>query len=263
MDSYTEISPSGKGVHIFVKGELPPKGRKHGDIEMYDSGRFFTVTGKHLKESPLTIENRESELKALHKKTFPPSVLNEPEPDIRVVQTSSSMTDAEIINKASQAANGSKFSRLWQGNWQSCYPSQSDYPSHSEADSALCFMLAFWTQDFSQIDRLFRQSKLMRDKWDSPRGDSTYGANCVRNAINHVGEIYQREADETAEGGSQGLGISHDQESNPQGEKRQRKADLIIANFNRTDLGNAERLVSRHGKGYTLLSYLGAVANLG
>ena len=44
--SYTEISPSGSGVHILAKGKLPGKGKKVGDIEMYDQGRYFTVTGE-------------------------------------------------------------------------------------------------------------------------------------------------------------------------------------------------------------------------
>lgn len=46
--SYTELSPSGTGVHIIAKGSLPGKGKKVGDIEMYDQGRYFTVTGEIL-----------------------------------------------------------------------------------------------------------------------------------------------------------------------------------------------------------------------
>jgi putative DNA primase/helicase len=48
LDGYTEASPSGTGVHIIVEGKLPAGGRKKGQVEMYDSGRFFTVTGQHL-----------------------------------------------------------------------------------------------------------------------------------------------------------------------------------------------------------------------
>jgi primase-polymerase (primpol)-like protein len=49
MDSYTEVSPSGEGIRIFVKGLLPPGGRKKGYIEMYSSGRYLTITGNSLK----------------------------------------------------------------------------------------------------------------------------------------------------------------------------------------------------------------------
>ncbi|MCL2474909.1 MAG: DNA primase, partial [Chloroflexi bacterium] len=45
LQSYTEYSPSGSGIHIICKGTLPPGARKKGNVEMYSSGRFFTVTG--------------------------------------------------------------------------------------------------------------------------------------------------------------------------------------------------------------------------
>ena len=48
FNSYTEISPSGTGLHILIKGKLPKGGRRKGGIEMYDSGRYFTMTGNLL-----------------------------------------------------------------------------------------------------------------------------------------------------------------------------------------------------------------------
>lgn len=47
--SYTEYSRSGRGMHIYVKGVLPFGGRnnRHG-VEIYQSGRYFIVTGKKL-----------------------------------------------------------------------------------------------------------------------------------------------------------------------------------------------------------------------
>jgi len=44
LDSYAEISPSGTGIHIIVKGKVPKNG-KRGKVEMYSSERFFTITG--------------------------------------------------------------------------------------------------------------------------------------------------------------------------------------------------------------------------
>lgn len=41
LDSYTEASPSGTGVHIIIRGTLPPSRRRMGPIEMYDTARFF------------------------------------------------------------------------------------------------------------------------------------------------------------------------------------------------------------------------------
>ena len=49
LNSYTEISPSGKGIRIFVKAELPEGRRKNGNIEVYNSGRYLTLTGHRIK----------------------------------------------------------------------------------------------------------------------------------------------------------------------------------------------------------------------
>jgi putative DNA primase/helicase len=62
LDSYTEISPSGTGVHILVRGELQEGRNRKGRFEAYDRGRYFTVTGKHLAGTPQSIESRQEEL---------------------------------------------------------------------------------------------------------------------------------------------------------------------------------------------------------
>jgi putative DNA primase/helicase len=49
FDSYTEVSPSGTGLHILIKGQLPKGGNRKGKIEIYNQGRFFTVTGNRLE----------------------------------------------------------------------------------------------------------------------------------------------------------------------------------------------------------------------
>jgi hypothetical protein len=70
LNSYTELSPSQTGVHIWVKGELPAGGRHKGHIEMYDRSRFFTITGDHVDNTPLTIEERTPQLRVLHERIF-------------------------------------------------------------------------------------------------------------------------------------------------------------------------------------------------
>lgn len=66
LDSYTEISPSGTGIHVLVEGELPPGRNRRGDVEMYDRDRFFTVTGAHLPETPTEVARRQDALLAVH-----------------------------------------------------------------------------------------------------------------------------------------------------------------------------------------------------
>jgi putative DNA primase/helicase len=70
FDSYTEVSASGTGVHLLVKGELPPGGRKRGEFEIYKLGRYFTMTGHHLEGTPLEIHERQAEITAIHREWF-------------------------------------------------------------------------------------------------------------------------------------------------------------------------------------------------
>jgi hypothetical protein len=66
LDSYTERSPSGRGLRLFTFGGLPPGRRKVGDLEVYDDARFLTVTGHHLQGTPATVEARDFALRDLH-----------------------------------------------------------------------------------------------------------------------------------------------------------------------------------------------------
>jgi primase-polymerase (primpol)-like protein len=51
LDSYAELSPSGTGIHVIVRGKVPPGGNRRGALEMYDRERFFTVTGRALGDA--------------------------------------------------------------------------------------------------------------------------------------------------------------------------------------------------------------------
>ena len=162
LNSYTEISPSGTGVHILIEGTVPPGGNSKGlpdggKVEMYSQGRYFTMTGVELEGTPTTIEPRQAELMALHQEVFgkpqAPPKNSGPGPAME-------LSNFALIDKAHEARNGHKFAQLWGGD-------TTGYASPSEADLALCGMLAFWTgPDPARIDRLFRQSRLMREKWE-------------------------------------------------------------------------------------------------
>jgi hypothetical protein len=160
LDSYSELSPSGTGVHVIAKGELPDGKRQkdmggdHHGVGLYDAarGRYLTMTGCRIRGNG-TIAERTAELAAIHARLFPPKEKPgaEASPD----------ADDELLERARKAKDGGKFSRLWNGQWE------GDYASASEADLALCMKLAFWTRrDAARIDALFRQSLLMREKWN-------------------------------------------------------------------------------------------------
>src|SRR5215204_4079334 len=182
LDSYTEISPSGTGVHVLVRATLPESRNRKGRFETYDRDRYFTVTGKHLAGTPRTIEGRQEELRAVVSRVFGEESTNgHAKPVAATELVDNGLSDSEVIQKALAASNGARFSRLWNGD-------TSGYGSHSEADLALCGMLAFWTGgDAARIDTLFRQSGLYRKKWD--RKD--YRNRTITEALSGKTEFYK------------------------------------------------------------------------
>ena len=99
--------------------------------------------------------------------------------------------------KARAAKNSAKFIRLWDGD------TSMHAGDDSSADMALCNQLAFWTQDPEQLDRLFRQSGLMRKKWDAKRGDGTYGERTIDEALARQTEHYHLAGDIATGGNGQ------------------------------------------------------------
>jgi len=185
FQSYTEYSPSGTGIHIICKGKLPGAGRKNSNLglEMYDSGRYFTVTENVLKGYTM-IGERQQEIDTIYQKYF--STKKNETSKQQMLQPAICLDDNKIIDMAGRSKDGRKFLDLYSGNWQGYYKSQS------EADIAFCNMLAFWTgRDFDQMDRIFRASGLMREKWTEKHGINTYGDMTITKAIDDCSNIYE------------------------------------------------------------------------
>ena len=182
LQSYAELSPSGKGIHILCRGELPRGARRRGNVEMYDSGRFFTVTGNSIGGYADVADCTEA-IKPLHEKYLGGA---RTEPAQRAFQPGELPgTAAQVLELARKAKNGSRFQALYAGNF-------SEYTSQSEADMAFCNMLAFWTgRNAALMDEIYRNSGLMRDKWDRRQSGSTYGALTIQKAIGQCQTIYQ------------------------------------------------------------------------
>lgn len=145
--TYSEKSPSGKGLHIILKGSIP-EGKRRGTIEIYSKDRYMTMTGNVYESYPIADCNEA--LNKIYKdmaanKNTAMSYLGLDEPEF---------TDDQILEKAYRAQNGEKFVDLYEGNWENYYQSQS------EADFALLDILAFYSRNRQQIVRIFRQSAL-------------------------------------------------------------------------------------------------------
>lgn len=150
LDSYSERSPSGLGVHVIVEAILPGKGTRRNKIECYDAQRFFTFTGDVYQNLP--IANRQAETVEIYN-SLKPTV----EPVLQIsASQAESLTDAQILEKAASAFNGDKFKRLWAGDWRTDYGNVSQ----SEADFALVNILSFYSRNEAQSIRLFKQSGL-------------------------------------------------------------------------------------------------------
>lgn len=150
FDSYSEVSPSGKGLHIIIKGSVIA-GRKRNKIEIYSSGRYFTMTGNVHNDKPV------GDYQLLITQLWGQMGETPVAPSF-AMDAKETETDDVIINRALSAVNGEKFAVLNDGNWQQLYATQS------EADFAYIDILAFYTQNRVQIARIFKASKLMRDK---------------------------------------------------------------------------------------------------
>ena len=185
--SYTEISPSGSGLHIFFRGVMPGKGNKNSasGVEMYAAARYFTMTGKRLEGTPDAIMDGSEALAWIHETFIAKKGGKKSKP--KKAQRSVALTDDQVLEKARAAQNGEEFTSLWDGQWEGRFGSQS------EADLSLCCSLAFWTgKNREQMDRLFRQCKLFREKWDKVHhaNGSTYGEETLEQAIQRTENVY-------------------------------------------------------------------------
>ena len=206
--SYTEASPSGQGIRIFVKGGKLPEGGRHKKLpqyggtncgkdavpafEIYESGRYLTVTGNHIAGTPKEIMARPEAVAAIHKEIFGTTRDKGAE---KKTPPGAFMNVGELIEKAFNSKNGDQIRALYSGDY-------SAYPSQSEADLALCSHLAFWLdKDAVAIDVAFRASGLFRPKWDKKHHSdgSTYGQRTIEKAIEGCRETYTGGGDRAQE----------------------------------------------------------------
>jgi hypothetical protein len=124
---------------------------------MYSHSRFFVTTGQHVEGTSLTIEPRQQEVETMFREIFLAKKQSRETPSANAV----TLQDAELIERASRAKNGPRFSALWRGD-----VAGAGYASQSEADAVLLSMLRFWTGGNKEASfQLFPQSGLNREKW--------------------------------------------------------------------------------------------------
>jgi putative DNA primase/helicase len=185
LNSYTELSCSGTGVHVIGHGTKPEyagcKSSKLGfDIEVYDSARFVVMTGERMTDA-LGPKDRQDELLSLCRKLWPKSQKLYSRRSAHPAPVG--LEDQELLGRARRSSTGAKFRRLYDAG------DTAGYASASEADFSLLNMLIFWTAgERGQIMRLFEASALYRGK-DKHRD---YVRRSVDNALgSYVGSFYK------------------------------------------------------------------------
>jgi primase-polymerase (primpol)-like protein len=195
LDSYTEFSPSRKGIHVWLFGSVPEESRRNDParIEIYANRQYVTITGNRVPGSPDVIENRSKEVFALYRRFFPDDSQNphnsrpgcpvERRSTVRPGYGYSPIVDDDAVLLAARSAkNGARFSALFDEE------GPAGYASTSEADQALCNLLAFWTaRNPDQMERLFLQSGRHRNKWK--RQD--YVARTIGRALDRVTDVWR------------------------------------------------------------------------
>lgn len=190
--SYTELSPSRTGIHILCRGSLPDGRRRKGNVEMYSSGRFFTVTGEIFGEE-YPFDDCTERIKAMHEKYLAEQPMDAPQMPAPMPQKSSqegfSMAPDDVMARIRKSRQGQKFEDFMAGRWETMNIGDG---SQSCADQAFCNLLAFWCRcDEGLMDTIFRRSGMMRKKWDTRRGGSTYGANTIKRSIQDCREVWE------------------------------------------------------------------------
>lgn len=154
IGSYTELSQSGTGAHIICRAKLPAAGRRSGKLEIYDSSRYFCMTGEVIRLQH-EISDAQDQIDVFMEYVFGRAEKDAPKPAVRL-----SATADDVLDRIRASAQAEKFERLWSGD-------VSGHGSASEADAALLSILRFWTGgDKAAAFTLFAQSGLVRPKWN-------------------------------------------------------------------------------------------------
>lgn len=231
LDSYTEFSVSGEGIHIIISGKLPQAilgtGRKNPKLglEIYSYGRYFCFTGN--RENSNNIFERTDEIAELFEKHFDDSEVVE---RINLNDYSNDeikLSNDELWEKMFRSKNGDEIKSLFDGNLKN-----NDW---SSSDLSLCNHLAFWTgNSVSRMDSMFRESGLMRAKWDVVHYSTgeTHGERTISTAISSTTTTILDKREEES------FFSFHSADA---------AGELPSKKFLNTEMGNAERISYEYG----------------
>ncbi|MFT0636497.1 phage/plasmid primase, P4 family [Staphylococcus ureilyticus] len=183
--TYCELSPSGTGLHCFFKGKLPSERKKKRsdlDIELYNNARFMTVTGESMGQSEIC--EVQATINNIVERYFK---VEEPVKTFTIhPNRTNDLSDDEVLDIMMKSKNKDKISDLLKGNYEKYFDSPS------EGVQSLLHYLAFYTsKDKGQMERLFLDYNNLTDKWNSKRGNTTWGQLELDKAISNQSEVFK------------------------------------------------------------------------
>ena len=201
ISTYAELSPSKTGLHFIGKGKVPGERKRHKNLEIYDEGRFFTVTGNVIKDRDRNkVINIDSELKPLYEKYMPKTtVINS---EYRKNQVNTFYKENPFVQRYRQSSNdvlellfekgyfsytGEDLRRIYYGNYESYFNSRS------ETDFFMLKRLLYYTSDINEAVSLIENSGLKREKWYKRRGNTNYIHYIANKAISSINQFYHWE----------------------------------------------------------------------
>ena len=264
FDTYTEISPSGSGIHCIVRADILGKGYRNDLLELYSQARYLTVTGNIYQRREQIAEctdkvksliqaiDAEREAKRNAKKQAGRAASPTPAkgadshlPTERIAQTTREnaafcsipavdMTIPAIIERIRHSKQAELFSRLFDNG------DISAYESPSSADQALMNILPFHTGgNIPLMIEIFSQSALAkRDKWQNRPDYQMRTAQAAIDSWN--GQIYDPQAKKKQR-------LEQDRFIREYGIDKPLDELKKLVGFERNDTGNAERLEFVYG----------------
>ena len=188
-DTYTEVSQSGTGIHLFLAltAPLDLHHNKKAPFEVYNSGRYICVTGNNYGEArevrTVTPEEALALIEPIISQTVTDAVAVDDFLPPEAPTATVTLSDADLLAKMFASKNGEKVQNLYNGNL-SAHKNDS-----SSGDSALCNHLAFWSgKDAAQIERLWMASPLGKREKTQTRKD--YRDRTIKDAIKKCKEVY-------------------------------------------------------------------------
>ena len=201
LDSYTEVSSSGTGLHIIAEGERLDDRKHRGDLsesghlEVYDESRYFVLTGD-VYDGFTSVKSRPSVVREVQndhlpkRRTFSFTSQQKPVSKQEFDGGETGATPEQVRRTIRAYVKHSEWDvdrevlRLWRG-------SDEGRPSASEADIAFVKQLYYWCKGDQQLmDECVRASDRMRQKWDEYRGDQTYGQMTIRKVCRTNNETF-------------------------------------------------------------------------